>query len=323
MKYNVDVKAADDFAKGLGVFFNVPLGFAGELDLSRYENPVVSVSTDGIGTKLELYKEDNNYADMGMDLVACVVNDILCTGAEPLGFLDYVASNKMNTPDLNQLLWGINEACEFNGIKLLGGETAQLDTLHDGQLELAGFGIGVREKQLNKSIDVGNSYLSDSANFANMEVKRGDMLVGVPSSGPHSNGFTLIREIMQKRGIGLNDDYNELGNIMVKDAILRPTQNYTKCVMALKQLKIPIKRIANITGGGLEANISRVVPKELDIILTGKHPIPEIYFWLQRKGDVNWVEMWQTFNMGIGMVFVIDPEFGKYIAGGVEVGFLG
>lgn len=323
MKYNVDVQAADNFAKSLNTFFGVPLGFAGELDLSKYENPIVSTSTDGIGTKLDLYLEDKNYSDIGIDLVACVVNDILCTGAEPVGFLDYIAANRVGTPEMNQLLWGINEACEFNGIKLLGGETAQLNTLADNQWELAGFGIGVRSKPQNKSIDVGNSFLRDSANFANLPVKRGDLIIGLKSSGPHSNGFTLIREIMQKRGFSLNDSYTGHNSILLKDALLRPTQNYTKCITALKALKIPIKRIANITGGGLEANIRRVVPKEREIVIYRKWPIPEIFFWIQKHGDVDWVHMWDTFNMGIGMVVIVDPEFAKYIAGGVEVGIVG
>ncbi|MGD0958579.1 MAG: phosphoribosylformylglycinamidine cyclo-ligase [Methylomonas sp.] len=271
---------------GLGGF-----GALFELPLHKYRNPVLVSGTDGVGTKLKLAFDLNIHNTIGIDLVAMCVNDIVVQGAEPLFFLDYFATGKLHVDTAAAVIEGIGKGCELAGAALVGGETAEMPGMYaDGEYDLAGFCVGVVEKQ--QLIDGG-------------KVMAGDKLIGIASSGPHSNGYSLIRKIVAASGLSLHDlvDGDPLGG-----ALLTPTRIYVKPVLNLLNA-LPVHACAHITGGGITENLPRVLPDYLcaDIHLSAWR-FPEIFRWLQQQGNVSLEDMLVTFNCGIGMIVCVAAE---------------
>jgi len=267
---------------GFGSLFEVP---------KKYKNPILVSGTDGVGTKLKLAFTLNQHKTIGQDLVAMCVNDILVQGAEPLFFLDYFACGKLNVKQASDVIEGIAFGCELAGCSLVGGETAEMPGMYQSdEYDLAGFCVGVVEK--DKIID-GSS------------VNEGDTVIGLASSGPHSNGYSLIRKLIEKEKLDLN---NLCGDKIFSEVLLEPTRIYVKSILALNQ-EINIKAMAHITGGGLTENIPRVLPQHLAVDLQeNAWPKQEIFDWLQSKGNLSDHEMYKTFNCGIGMVLIIDGK---------------
>lgn len=266
--------------------------FGGLFDLAgRYREPVLVSGTDGVGTKLILAKQLNRHDTIGQDLVAMCVNDVLVQGAEPLFFLDYFATGKLDVETTVNVVAGIAKGCEIAGCALIGGETAEMPDMYPpGEYDLAGFTVGAVEK----------SKLIDSS-----KVREGDVLIGIASSGPHSNGYSLIRKILERAGNPLDLD---LGGVKLADALMEPTRIYVKPVLELLA-KHDIHAMAHVTGGALVEKIIRVVPKEFGLeIDTSSWPLPAVFDWLQREGNVAREEMWRTFNCGIGFVLMLAPN---------------
>jgi phosphoribosylformylglycinamidine cyclo-ligase len=267
-------------------------GFGALFDLSnRYREPVLVSGTDGVGTKLKLAQQLNRHDTIGIDLVAMCVNDVLVQGAEPLFFLDYFATGKLDVDTTVAVVGGIAKGCELSGCALIGGETAEMPDMYPpGEYDLAGFTVAAVEK--SEIID-------------GRDVRAGDVLIGIDSSGPHSNGYSLIRKIYDRAGrpAGLN-----VGGVPLIDALMEPTRLYVKPILdLLKQHRIPA--MAHITGGGLSENIIRVIPDGLALeIEASAIVLPPVFDWLQREGNVADAEMWRTFNCGIGFVLVLHPE---------------
>ncbi|MDR1074736.1 MAG: phosphoribosylformylglycinamidine cyclo-ligase [Xanthomonadaceae bacterium] len=269
-------------------------GFGALFDLSgKYREPVLVSGTDGVGTKLKLAQQLNRHDTIGIDLVGMCVNDILVQGAEPLFFLDYFATGKLDVDTTVAVVGGIAKGCELAGCALIGGETAEMPDMYPpGEYDLAGFTVGAVEK--SRLLD-GN------------QVRKGDLLIGIASSGPHSNGYSLIRRIYDRAGRPGDLD---LGGTTLIDALMAPTRLYVKPVLALlRQFPEPaIHAMAHITGGGLTENIVRVVPDGLGLSVdAGAWQQPAVFEWLQREGAVADTEMWRTFNCGIGFTLIIDP----------------
>ena len=265
--------------------------FGGLFDLSsRYKEPVLVSGTDGVGTKLILAKQLNRHDSIGQDLVAMCVNDVLVQGAEPLFFLDYFATGKLDVETTVNVVGGIAKGCEIAGCALIGGETAEMPDMYPpGEYDLAGFTVGAVEK----------SKLIDSS-----KLRAGDVLIGIASSGPHSNGYSLIRKILQRAGNPLDLD---LGGVTLADALMAPTRIYVKPVLELLT-KHEIHAMAHVTGGALVEKIIRVVPAPLGLdIDTSAWAQPPVFDWLQREGNVAREEMWRTFNCGVGYVLMVDP----------------
>ncbi|SHE27433.1 phosphoribosylformylglycinamidine cyclo-ligase [Thermomonas hydrothermalis] len=265
--------------------------FGGLFDLAgRYREPVLVSGTDGVGTKLILAKQLNRHDTIGQDLVAMCVNDVLVQGAEPLFFLDYFATGKLDVDTAVNVVAGIAKGCEIAGCALIGGETAEMPDMYPpGDYDLAGFAVGAVEK----------SKLIDSS-----ALRAGDVLIGLASSGPHSNGYSLIRKILQRAGNPLDLD---LGGTTLADALMAPTRIYVKPVLELLA-KHDIHAMAHVTGGALVEKIIRVVPAPLGLdIDVSSWPRPAVFDWLQREGGVAEPEMWRTFNCGIGYVLMADP----------------
>lgn len=268
-------------------------GFGGlfELPVDRYRRPVLVSGTDGIGTKLKLAIETGRHQGIGIDLVAMCVNDVLVQGAEPLFFLDYYATGKLDVDVAAAVVGSIAEGCRQAGCALLGGETAEMPGMYaDGHYDLAGFCVGIVEK---------DAIIDGSA------VRAGDVLIGLASSGLHSNGFSLARKILEVSGSSLDDT---LDGRTLADHLLAPTRIYVRPILQLlKQVKV--KALAHITGGGLPENLPRVLPQGLTArIDTGSWSWPRIFQWLQQQGRVATAEMYRTFNCGVGMVAVVAPE---------------
>ena len=266
-------------------------GFGGLFDLSgKYKEPVLVSGTDGVGTKLILAKQLNRHDSIGIDLVAMCVNDVLVQGAEPLFFLDYFATGKLDVATTVDVVGGIAKGCEIAGCALIGGETAEMPDMYPpGEYDLAGFTVGAVEK----------SKLVDSS-----KLRAGDVLIGIASSGPHSNGYSLVRRILERAGNPLDLD---LGGVTLADALMEPTRIYVKPVLELLA-KHDIHAMAHVTGGALVEKIIRVVPKEFGLeIDTSAWPLPAVFDWLQREGGVARTEMWRTFNCGIGYVLMVAP----------------
>ncbi len=268
---------------GFGSLFEIPL--------ERYKNPVLVSGTDGVGTKLKLAIALNKYDTIGIDLVAMCVNDIITLGAEPLFFLDYYATGELDVEVAAQVVTGIGKGCELSGAALVGGETAEMPGMYKhGDYDIAGFCVGIVDKA--KIID-GNL------------VQAGDALIGIASSGPHSNGYSLIRKIVDLQADVLKQDFNgrNLG-----DVLLEPTRIYVKSLLNLMQ-KVPVHALAHITGGGLLENIPRVLPDGLNAgIDTNSWSQPPIFKWLQQQGNVADKEMYRTFNCGVGMVVCVAQD---------------
>ena len=271
---------------GLGGF-----GALFELPIEKYRKPVLVSGTDGVGTKLKLALMLKKHDTIGIDLVAMCVNDIVVSGAEPLFFLDYYATGKLNTDVAAEVIAGIARGCELSGAALTGGETAEMPGMYDGEdYDVAGFCVGIVEKD---DIIDGSS------------VKTGDCLIGLASSGPHSNGYSLIRKIIETSNADLSQPF---GNSTLGATLLEPTRIYVKSILALKQ-HVRVKAISHITGGGFLENIPRVLPDYTTArIAASSWQWPEVFTWLQENGNVAPEEMYRTFNCGIGMVLCVAEE---------------
>ncbi len=265
---------------GFGALFEVP---------KRYKEPVLVSGTDGVGTKLKLAFEWNMHDTVGIDLVAMSVNDVLVQGAEPLFFLDYFACGKLDVETAVAVVGGIAKGCELSGCALIGGETAEMPGMYpSGEYDLAGFAVGAVEK---------------SKILTGADVKAGDVVLGLASSGVHSNGFSLVRKCIERAG---SNAPATLDGKPFKEALMEPTRLYVKNVLAALAAH-PIKALAHITGGGLLENIPRVLPEGMAAYLVkGSWPQTELFAWLQKTAGIDDTEMNRTFNNGIGMVVVID-----------------
>ena len=266
-------------------------GFGGLFDLGgKFREPVLVSGTDGVGTKLILAKQLERHDSIGIDLVAMCVNDVLVQGAEPLFFLDYFATGKLDVATTVDVVGGIAKGCEIAGCALIGGETAEMPDMYPpGEYDLAGFTVGAVEK----------SRLIDGS-----RVREGDVLIGIASSGPHSNGYSLIRKILARAGNPLDLD---VGGRRLADALMEPTRIYVKPVLELLATH-DLHAMAHVTGGALVEKIIRVVPKSLGLeIDTSAWPLPPVFDWLQREGNVPREEMWRTFNCGVGFVLMVAP----------------
>ena len=266
-------------------------GFGALFDLAgKYREPVLVSGTDGVGTKLKLAQQLGRHDTIGIDLVGMCVNDVLVQGAEPLFFLDYFATGKLDVETTVAVVSGIAKGCELAGCALIGGETAEMPDMYGpGEYDLAGFTVGAVEK----------SQLLDGA-----KVREGDVLLGIASSGPHSNGYSLVRRIYDRAGRPADLD---IGGVKLVDALMAPTTLYVKPVLELLG-KHELHAMAHITGGGLTENIIRVIPDGLGLdIEASAIQLPPVFDWLQREGAVAREEMWRTFNCGIGFVLVLAP----------------
>lgn len=266
-------------------------GFGGlfEIPLDRYTHPMLVSGTDGVGTKLKLAIELQKYDSIGIDLVAMCANDIAVLGAEALYFLDYYATGKLSLEIAEQVISGIAEGCVQAGCALIGGETAEMPGMYqEGDFDLAGFCVGIVEK--DRIID-------------GSKVKPGHSLIAVASSGPHSNGYSLIRKVIEVSQVDLQQD---CAGVALADALIKPTRIYTKPMLELTQ-KQTIHAIAHITGGGLIDNIPRVLPDNCCAeINLQSWQLPAVFQWLQQAGNIEQTEMFRTFNCGVGMVLVVD-----------------
>ncbi len=290
----------------------LPGGFAGlfQLDFTsplfarKYENPVLVSCTDGVGTKLKVAKLAGRHDTVGIDLVAMSVNDALCCGAEPLFFLDYVAMSKDDPPLLEQIVSGITTGCLASDCALLGGETAIMPDLYaPGDYDLAGFCVGVVERY--RVID-------------GRAIAAGDVVLGLPSSGLHSNGYSLVRKVVFEQARLAADDYIDELSGTVGDTLLTPTRIYVqpiRKILAHYKVKGVVHGIAHITGGGLLENLSRILPEGVRaIIQRDSWPVPAVFPWLAKLGDIEADEMARVFNMGLGLVLVVSAFYADSIA---------
>jgi len=268
---------------GFGALFEVP---------KKYKEPVLVSGTDGVGTKLKLAFELKRHDTVGIDLVAMSVNDILVQGAEPLFFLDYFACGKLDVETAAAVVKGIAQGCEYSGCALIGGETAEMPGMYpDGEYDLAGFAVGVVEK---------STIINGST------IVPGDVVLGLPSSGAHSNGYSLVRKIIARSNPDLDAPFD--GSKTLADAIMAPTRIYVKPLLAL-MAALPVKGMAHVTGGGLTENVPRVLPDAVKAVIEqGKWQRPKLFDWLQQEGNVAEGEMHRVFNCGIGMVVVVARE---------------
>jgi len=269
-------------------------GFGGCFELpENYKQPVLVSGTDGVGTKLKLAIDLNKHDTIGIDLVAMCVNDILVLGAEPLYFLDYYATGELNSEIAANVVEGIAEGCRQSNAALIGGETAEMPGMYSkGDYDLAGFCVGIVEKQ--KIID-------------GSKVKAGDTMIAIASSGPHSNGYSLVRKIIEVSDADINAPFGD-NNTILGDALLAPTNIYVKAIHGLLP-KFDIHAMAHITGGGLLENIPRVLPDNtVAIIDKDSWQLPEVFQWLQENGNVEDSEMHRTFNCGVGMVLIVNAD---------------
>ena len=264
-------------------------GFGALFELSKkYREPVLVSGTDGVGTKLKLAFQWNRHDTVGQDLVAMSVNDILVQGAEPLFFLDYFACGRLDVNTAASVVEGIARGCELAGCALIGGETAEMPSMYpDGEYDLAGFAVGAVEK----------SQIIDGRS-----IRPGDIVLGLASSGAHSNGYSLIRKILERARPDLKMN---IGGVPLADAVMAPTHIYVKSLLALIQA-LHVKGMAHITGGGLTENIPRVLPGHLTAVIErSEWPLPPLFQWLQKEGQVADAEMHRVFNCGIGMVVIV------------------
>lgn len=276
-------------------------GFSGFFELpSGYKQPVLVSGTDGVGTKLKIAHDLNCHNTVGIDLVAMCVNDVLTSGAEPLFFLDYLATGKLEQEQLADVVAGISQGCEMAGCSLLGGETAEMPGFYPpGVYDLAGFCVGVVEK---------SQLLSGS------KVEIGDVAIALASQGVHSNGFSLVRKIISDGGFNWSDRPEKLGGKSLGEILLTPTQIYVKPVLNAISSGIEIHGMAHITGGGLPENLPRCLGTGQSIeIFPNSWQILPIFDWLATSGNVNPKAMFETFNMGIGFVVLVKPEQEKAV----------
>lgn len=268
---------------GFGALFEIPTG---------YKQPVLISGTDGVGTKLRLAMDLNKHDKIGIDLVAMCVNDLIVGGAEPLFFLDYYATGKLNVDIAEQVVVGIGDGCLQSGCALVGGETAEMPGMyHDDDYDLAGFCVGVAEK----------ADIIDGS-----KVKAGDALIALGSSGPHSNGYSLIRKIIEVSKADVNDTLSD--GQKISDALMEPTRIYVKNLLTLISEQA-VHALSHITGGGFLENIPRVLPDNCKAVInTSSWELPPVFKWLQQNGNVESTEMYRTFNCGVGMVICLPKE---------------
>lgn len=295
-------------------------GFAGAFmpDLAGIENPVLVSGTDGVGTKIKLAMDMDKHDTVGIDAVAMCINDILCVGARPLFFLDYIATGKLNPQKMADIVKGVADGCTEAEAALIGGETAEMPGIYQEEdYDIAGFAVGLVDR--NKMISGEN-------------LKEGDLAIGIKSSGVHSNGFSLVRAAMDRAGISLDDDFD--GNQTIGEKLLTPTRIYAREVKALIET-VDVKAISHITGGGLYENIPRVLSDDLGVDFDlSDHKPDQIFSKIQEWGDIETEEMYHTFNMGYGLVVFVDPAdeakvleilgedaktIGKVVAGNKEI----
>ncbi|MCA0989259.1 phosphoribosylformylglycinamidine cyclo-ligase [Guptibacillus algicola] len=285
MKTHVNKTSRPGVMGGLG-------GFGGMFDLSElpYEKPVLISGTDGVGTKLMLAIEMDKHDTIGIDCVAMCVNDVVAQGAEPLYFLDYIATGKLRPERVEEIVKGVADGCSLAGCALIGGETAEMpDMYQENDYDLAGFTVGAVEK---------------SKLIQPTDVKEGDVLVGLASNGIHSNGFSLVRKVIKESGMDLKQTFDQLGTTL-GEALLAPTRVYVKPILNVLA-SYPVHGIAHITGGGFEENIPRMLPEGLTAQIDyGSWPVPPIFDLIEKSGNLSRREMFTTFNMGVGMVLSV------------------
>ena len=294
----VDIEAGDQLVENIKPFAKRTMrpevmagigGFGALVEVSKnYKNPVMVAGTDGVGTKLKLAFHLNKHDTVGEDLVAMSVNDILVQGAEPIFFLDYFACGKLDVAVATDVVRGIAHGCELAGCALIGGETAEMPSMYPaGEYDLAGFAVGLVEKEM---IITGKT------------IAPGDVVLGLQSSGAHSNGYSLIRKIIDRSGVDLHQPENK----QLALDLIAPTRIYVKPLLALIKSGM-VKGMAHITGGGLTENIPRILPKSVAAVIDRKSwQAPSIFQWLQQAGNVDDAEMARTFNCGIGMVVIVE-----------------
>lgn len=269
-------------------------GFGATFDLSQLnmKAPVLVSGTDGVGTKLKLAIDYDKHDTIGIDAVAMCVNDILTTGAEPLYFLDYIATHKVVPEIIEQIVKGISDGCVETNTALIGGETAEMGEMyHEGEYDVAGFAVGAVEK---------DEYIDGS------KVEKGDVIIGLASNGIHSNGYSLVRRLVAESGIDVNDTFE--GEQSFLDMLLTPTALYVSPVLTVKK-DVQIKAMTHITGGGFYENIPRALPEgKTAVVNTASFPTPAIFNWLQAQGNIDTDEMYHIFNMGIGFTLIVAPE---------------
>ena len=289
MKESVKSTVRPEVLGGIG-------GFSGAFSMDAFkdmEHPTLVSGTDGVGTKLKLAFLLDRHNTVGIDCVAMCVNDIACAGGEPLFFLDYIACGKNYPEKIAAIVSGVADGCRQAGAALIGGETAEMPGFYPvDEYDLAGFSVGVVDQ---KDLITGK------------DLKDGDVLVGMASSGVHSNGFSLVRSIFEMTAENLNTYYDELGRTL-GDTLIEPTKIYVKALKSVKDAGVRIKACSHITGGGFYENVPRMLIEGTHAVIDKKsYPVPPIFTLMQKKGDVEEKVMYNTFNMGIGMVLAVDP----------------
>ncbi|MBN3860264.1 phosphoribosylformylglycinamidine cyclo-ligase [Neisseriaceae bacterium PsAf] len=298
----VDIEAGDRFIENIKPFAKNTMrpevltglgGFGALFEIGQnYKNPVLVSGTDGVGTKLKLAFQWDIHDTIGIDLVAMSVNDILVQGAEPLFFLDYFACGQLNVEQATKAIKGIAKGCELSNCALIGGETAEMPGMYaQGEYDLAGFSVGIVEK--DQIINGQN-------------IKESDIVLGLGSSGAHSNGYSLIRKILNQENPNLDEPFD--AGKSLKEIILTPTRIYVRSILKAIN-EVTIKGMAHITGGGLLENIPRILPENTQVVLQQDNwKIPKLFTWLQNAGNIEMQELYRTFNCGIGMVLIIDQS---------------
>lgn len=304
----VDIDAGDRLVENIKPFAKRTLrpevlgglgGFGALVEIGKnYRNPVLVSGTDGVGTKLKLAFDWDLHDTVGIDLVAMSVNDILVQGAEPLFFLDYFACGKLDVDRATAVIKGIAQGCEQSGCALIGGETAEMPGMYpEGEYDLAGFAVGVVEKERI---------------ISGQNIRAGDVLLGLASNGAHSNGYSLIRKIIDRAQPDLDAEFD--GGKTLRQTVIAPTRLYAKPLLAAMK-EFEIKGMAHITGGGISENLPRVLPQNCTAHIDAKSwEMPKLFQWLQKEGNIAAAEMYRTFNCGIGMIVVVAPEAADALA---------
>ena len=290
MKEHIKKTVRPEMLGGIG-------GFSGAFSIGRFkemENPTLVSGTDGVGTKLKLAFLMDKHDTVGIDCVAMCVNDIACAGGEPLFFLDYIACGKNVPEKIAEIVKGVAEGCCQAGAALIGGETAEMPGFYPlDEYDLAGFAVGIVDQ---KDLITGAS------------LSAGDVLIGMASSGVHSNGFSLVRKVFDMTRESLDTYYDELGTTL-GDALLTPTKIYVKALRSVKEAGVTVKACSHITGGGFYENVPRMLPEGMTALITkDSYPVPPIFHMLAEKGQIEEQMMYNTYNMGIGMVLAVNPE---------------